>query len=540
MRLRKPGAQTWQAMAVDRELLVVASTFSDQQQRTIRFVQSEIANSSGRLEPTVAIVIHMDQSGNTKLRNWGRDLAISILPIDGTIDFGEARDIERHLSAQLFSHDPFDVTGPVSGDNQFFGRRDEAIDLARKLQRGQIRSCLGIRKIGKTSIINRVLKEIPAEFDCKTIMVDCSKDDVFELSAEKLLYSIGQTLRKLNETGVNYHSVIATKSEITLADARIEFEQIVLSIKDVFLLVFDEVDYITPGSPTAKHWKADFNKFWRNLRSVYQECDRLGKPFSLLIGGVSTYWFTVDQIDGVENAALAFVPEEFLSPMATGATVAMLRRLGKVAGINFSDDAATWISEETGNMPYWARKCCSYIHRQTPISNRPLDLSRSDVLPMVEAFIENEGSPIAEVALNHLFRVHPEMKRVSERLLRGENDSVSDATKRTLRKYGVINIRDKFAGGMIEKAVRSIVQSVDRTQATSEINGAVPADSLKEWAEDLAALGQRRNIIERKMRGIVLNFLRMAAMQAKKLDKLGVQVSNELPEARRKQLVDQI
>ena len=171
-----------------------------------KFVQSEIANSGGRLEPTVAIVIHMDPSGNAKLRNWGRELAISILPIDGRIDIGEARDIEKQLSTQLFSHDPFDVTGPVSGDNQFFGRREQAIDLARKLQQGQIRSCLGIRKVGKTSIINRVLKEISSQFDCKTIMVDCSKDDIFELSAERLLYSIAETLKRMTKSGDNYQS----------------------------------------------------------------------------------------------------------------------------------------------------------------------------------------------------------------------------------------------------------------------------------------------------------------------------------------------
>lgn len=447
-----PSRRMRQAMAVDREILVVASTFTDQQQRTIRFIQSEIANSGGRLEPTVAIVIHMDPAGNSKLRNWGRDLAISILPIDGRLDFGEARDIEKQLSGQLFSHDPFDITGPVSGDNQFFGRRDEAIDLARKLQQGQIRSCLGIRKVGKTSIINRVLKEIPAHFECKAVMIDCSKDDIFELGAEDLLDSIAETLMEMNESGESYAGLSVEKTSGSLSEARKKLEEIILAISGVVLLVFDEVDYITPGSPTVDHWRLDFNKFWRNLRSVYQECDRQGKPFSLLIGGVSTHWFTVDQVEGIENAALAFIPEEFLSPMPTGATVAMLRRLGRVAGITFSDDAATWISEETGNMPYWARKCCSFIHRQISVSSRPLSLTQADVAPIVETFIENEGCPIAEVALSHLFRVHPEMKWAAERISLGEAERVPEATRRTLRKYGVISDKNELAGSMIGKA----------------------------------------------------------------------------------------
>lgn len=51
-----------------------------------------------------------------------------------------------------------------------------------------------------------------------------------------------------------------------------------------------------------------------------------------MVGGVSTYWFTVESIGGIENAALSFIPEEYLSPMPEGATIAMLRRLGRVAG----------------------------------------------------------------------------------------------------------------------------------------------------------------------------------------------------------------
>jgi hypothetical protein len=524
-------------MAVDREVLVVASTFSDQQQRTIKFIQSQIANSGGRLEPTVSIVIHLDPSGNSKLKNWGRDVAISILPIDGRLEFGEARDIEKQLSTQLFSHDPFDVTGPVSGDNQFFGRRDEAIDLARKLQQGQIRSCLGIRKVGKTSIINRVLKEIPAHFECRTVMIDCSNDDIFELGSEDLLCSIAQTLTYMGKSGDLYRVLSAQRTDKSLSEARKDLEDIVLSLADVVLLVFDEVDYITPGSPTVDHWKKEFNRFWRNLRSVYQECDRRGKPLSLLIGGVSTHWFTVEQIDGIENAALAFVPEEFLSPMPTGATVAMLRRLGKVAGISFSDKAANWISEETGNMPYWARKCGSFIHRQIPVSTRPLALTQAEIAPLVETFIENEGSPIAEIALSHLFRVHPEMKRASERISKGQADQVPASIRRTLRKYGVINSQDDFAGSMIRKAFLSISHLGDGGIGIVESESASWGDSLGEWAEDLAALGQRRNLIERKLRGIVLNFLRMSAMQNRKLEKLGEQIISSVPESRRKILI---
>ena len=36
-----------------------------------------------RYESSLAIVIHLDPEGDSKLKNWGRDLSVSILPIHG-------------------------------------------------------------------------------------------------------------------------------------------------------------------------------------------------------------------------------------------------------------------------------------------------------------------------------------------------------------------------------------------------------------------------------------------------------------------------
>src|SRR5205807_7155036 len=44
-------------LSVDREVLVLFSSFQDQQQRTIRIARELINESEGRLEPTVAIIV---------------------------------------------------------------------------------------------------------------------------------------------------------------------------------------------------------------------------------------------------------------------------------------------------------------------------------------------------------------------------------------------------------------------------------------------------------------------------------------------------
>jgi hypothetical protein len=129
------------------------------------------------------------------------------------------------------------------------------------------------------------------------------------------------------------------------------------------------------------------------------------------------------------------------------------------------------------------------------------------------------------------------MKEASRKVAAGDVRDVPEAIKRTLKKYGVINAKSQFAGSMIEKAFWSIDEVGSPIGNTINGKSDLVDDGLQEWAEELAALGERRNLTERKLRGIVLNFLRMSALQGKTLDKLGDQVIKLLPEARRKQLL---
>lgn len=534
----KPTKRMKNALAIDREILVVVATFRDQQQRTIKFTEKKIEESQGRFEPTIAIVLHRDPDGNSKLRNWGRDKGISILSIrDGdTLATGDA--LERSLCTELYNHDPFDVTGPVSDDSNFYGRREEAIDLARKLQRGQIRSCLGIRKIGKTSIINRVLREIQNSHNCTCLMVDCSRDDVWDLNAAQLLNSITQSAEKAIADNIGYAKLTPTKDNTSISTARTSLESLLRSIKKPFVLVFDEIDYITPGSPTNHQWSEEFNPFWRNLRAAYQECTRQGHTFSMLVAGVSTHWFTVESILNIENAALSFVPEEYLSPMPTGAMVAMLRKLGRIAGLQFDDSAAEEIAKSTANMPYWARKCCSYINRNIPITDRPCEIKAERVIPLIEAFVHEEGAAIAEVALRHLFRVHPELSIAAARCNSDEASQVSERLKRALRRYGIILTNNSLSGQMISAAFQalSVTEKNLELAPTPSIEAGTPNLGIGEWAEELAAIGKRRNLVERKLRELALNFLRYDSMSNGKLSELPNRIVNILPEKSRAQL----
>lgn len=522
----KPSRVVRSILSLDREILILISTFTDQQPRTIQTAREIVLTSGGRLETSTFVVVHRDNRGNVKLKAWGREQSLVVLPIYvPTPEYLIGRDILRHLAHELFSHDPFDITGPVADDLNFYGRREEAIHLARKLQSAQIRSCFGVRKIGKTSIIHRFIREIKENFESKVLLIDCSEDSVFSLTAAELIDSIASSIIHLDRVEDQVVTLKPDRGTKDVAAASGNLASAIGVVRVGLILVFDEVDYITPGSPTAEHWRNEFNIFWRNLRVIYQRMMITGKSLSIFISGVSSKWFAIEAINGVENAALSFVPEEYLSPLPRGAAEAMIRRLGKTAGLLFSIEAAWAIGDACSNMPFWIRKACSYIHVRIEIGLRPYEPQVDVVREYLREFIASDGSTMAAVALSHLFRIYPEMKPPILACARGDGTKVTQHQLRILEKYGIIRSAHdpQLSGLMLSSGIRVLEENEDvviyeQNSGPAALDGGqthVRSDDLGEWAEELATIGRRRNLVERKLRGICANFIRYSSLISK-------------------------
>ena len=227
-------------------------------------------------------------------------------------------------------------------------------------------------------------------------------------------------------------------------------------------------------------------------------------------------------MNGIENAALSFVPEEYLSPMPQRATTAMLKNLGKVAGIQFEWVSLEAIADACGNMPYWSRKCCSYINRHIPVTERPCLVEPDRVEALLDSFIEEEGSALAEVALKHLFRVYPGLFDATSRCHFNDSNEVPARLVRVLRAYGIVHPREpRLSGKMIVSGFASLLEpslhteqeSVNSLQGKPSHSSNIPeAANLDEWADEIASNGKRRNILERRLRMIALDFLRFSLM----------------------------
>lgn len=510
----KPSRRIRDSLFIDREVLILWAKFSDIQARTVQVVQKLIEENAPRLFPTYAVVIHADRAGNSSLKKWGREKNIAILPIYRTQTLPNPKELERVLSRDLHSIDPFDVSVAVVDDRDFYGRRSEAIELARQVEAGAVRSLFALRKVGKTSILDRIVKigRDTQTFACA--VADCSKDFLWKKDAIEVISILKGGLAAAAQSEERYAAVEEKRTWGTRPD-----EELFALLKKAgpVVWIFDEIDYLTPTSPTdPARWAPEFNVLWRQLRAFFQEAHRRECRLGLLVCGVSSKWFRAETIDGIENAALTIVPETYLAPFPRGASESMLRELGKRCGLRFDDGAVSLIAERCGDFPFWMRKAGSYLHRHVSQEKRPCDLGTQHIEGLLKEFVEGEGAEIAATSIRHFLRQMPELRKSLEALLAGGQCGEED--RRVLSKYGLLagpgaGSTCAIARQALER-IQSETQAVDATASAGKERKTKGATSLAlteaEWAEELGAISKRRNVLEKRLRELVVMFLQSA------------------------------
>jgi hypothetical protein len=509
----KPTKTIQSSLTIDREVFVLIANYSSLHARTVQICHEQIRREQPRLQPNLAVILHADQDGDNNLRAWGLELGITVLPIfrgrAGAMP--PAALVRQRLAGELFATDSFQVTGPVSDDNDFFGRREQANGLLRQLQIGRISAIFGLRKVGKTSMINRVIDLAGESGNPKIAMVDCSLRGFHEMRAQDALKAVARLSRLAMEQGYAHISQTLRRND---SDLMSTFEAIWSSprVNQSLLIILDEVDYITPDSPTGSHWRTDFNEFWREFRALVQEAKRRNFNLSVLVSGVSSRSFRVAEIEGIENSALHFIPEEYLSPFAGDAADAMIAALGKRCGLQFTLEGREIIAATAAYLPFWMRMTGSYIHRHVEVEGRPVELSDDVVRDLCGEFAKTEGADIAKIALQNLYRVD---KPMSDLLIRcAGSGSIPIRGAGPLLRYGLVRqkgVNAKIESQVVLSALELLKGEKEESKTTDKREPVRSGLDLNEseWAEELAAINRRRNILERKTREFVRVALRM-------------------------------
>lgn len=290
--------------------------------------------------------------------------------------------LQSRLRVFLYERDLFGVASPLQNDNLFFGkdRTNVISELYGKYRQGEHGGLFGLRRIGKTSILNLLKLRVEQSggvvfyFDCtkyhhlrwneflRQIIVDLQNKYAYDPNGE------GVSLPKeyYIDTSINDYSG---------SHAALSFENDIKKLFNAFsqqriLLIFDEIEQISYETSSSEHWKngSDSLYFWQTLRAISQTDRRL---ISFVITGVNPKCIENSKINGNDNPIFNILTPQYITLFDYADVKAMISDIGRHLGLLFDEEIYSKLIEDYGGHPFLTRQVCSRINSDVLNKNEP-------------------------------------------------------------------------------------------------------------------------------------------------------------------------
>ncbi len=287
--------------------------------------------------------------------------------LDGTI-------LQERLRLFLYERDLFGIASPLKNENLFFGqdRTNVISELYGKYRQGELGGVFGLRRIGKTSILNLLCRRVE-EDNGVAIYFDCTKYHLLRWNSflHQIVIELQQKYSYENNSGDTMHLPAGfllppASSRYNEAKAMLSFESDLTSIYHALsdtriLLVFDEIELISYGTSPSTHWKSDNDAllFWQAMRSISQTDS---KVFSFIVTGVNPKCVEDKKICGYTNPLFHNVSPLYLSLFGLEDVKKMVTDIGGYIGLHFDEEIFTQLLEDYGGHPFLTRQVCSRIN----------------------------------------------------------------------------------------------------------------------------------------------------------------------------------
>ena len=268
------------------------------------------------------------------------------------------RDIEEPF---VVLTDPYDRTTALTDATLFFGRADVIEEIPKALRQGQHTAILGLRRIGKTSVIkqveNRLLSVPFASFE---IISHETADRLFT----RILEELCTKMRAMRLKGVPPVTTVRSESEFRDQFLSLYSCWEATGSREPFVVMLDEAERLFPSrdEPANEPDLTETGRFFRVLRALAQE-RRCLVVFAAAYRPNLNRWNRLGERAG-ENALFQQYREIFLAPLDSGSTEAMLTKLGLLRGIQWTPDALAAAYDYSGGHPQLARFFASDVSRQ--------------------------------------------------------------------------------------------------------------------------------------------------------------------------------
>lgn len=336
-------------------------------------------------------------------------------------------ELRRILDQYLFRRDLFAANAPVHG-SQFFGRTHLLGKITDCALTGQSVGLFGLRKVGKTSLLQELKRRFAAAGDVALYL------DLLSLPGGAdtgwVYWTIARQLRSATNhlnldiawrlaEGFKSYLDIPTDFQIPLAfdsDIQALLESVAernFNPRPKIVLMIDEVERLLPirhGESGCKGF-ADLLGYFRGLSQKTQD-------FVMIVAAANPFIQETAQFSGRDNPLFNYFHEGFIRMLEPKECEAMIASLGSGMGVHFERAACDRIYQLTAGHPFITRAFCSFMAEER--LERPTAICESDVDSCVTRYLELKGDKDFNEIIQRLQRDYPDELKVCVELARTE------------------------------------------------------------------------------------------------------------------------
>jgi hypothetical protein len=491
----KPSPDLKETFGFDREIALFITRFPSLQPRTFQAIDQFCHESPmhERIDPSVVFLNSPDHALSEKISKQQSEYPQSrmLVGFDDSALRAAINDkwaIKNIISQSLFIRNLFNYKLPIQPNQYFYGREQvvaSLVDSVRKCQNGGL---FGLRKTGKTSVLLRVQKVLNGDQSTLAIFLDCKRRNIRNLTCDGLIKVIVKKIDEAN--GTNFSRMF--NNDLDLIEV---FETTIRAIKknSRICLIFDEIEYISPISPTDEQWKKEFVDFWQAVWSIQSETQKI----CFIVCGVNPSVTEIDRFESingngktVQNPMFGIVDVQYLRGFDFDSLARMVKFFGRRMGLVFSQEAIEYVFERFGGHPLLSRLACSFYHESLLARgvSRPIEISRS-IEKQMELECDAEISSYCEHVVSEVREFYPAEFELLSLAARGEAEEfwTKARTGRSLvhiHNYGLISrdvgVRPRVEIPVLEEYLRDDYR---RINGESFYRKAMLADDRSNWVD---------------------------------------------------------
>ncbi len=497
--LLKPTDVYKEMFNLDLEVVLIFSDYKNFETRTLEAIDYVCNNYQQlRIEKLCFILLSRDTNVVQRVEDLIKENQESqiVIPFsyEEILTRFDSYLIRNRFKKYFYSRDLFAFEAPLKEEFYFFGRTNLIQKIVNRHHSNENSALFGLRKSGKTSLIFGVKRQL-IDSKYKVVLIDCQSPAMHLRRWNSALHYILNELK--NQNNLNFK--ISFENQFTETNAPILFEKGLLEAKaenpeNRFVIVFDEIENITFGTSPSKHWteESDFIFFWQTLRSLFQKHDNL---FSYIIVGTNPNCLETATIHKTANPIFNQIYPEFIPPFDVPQTREMVRKLGRIMGLQFDETIYSKLTEDFGGHPFLIRHVCSVVHKISP-SDRPVRVN-SNLYDEAKLRFKVEYSHFIEMILSVLKEFYPYEFDMLKYIALDEIETFTDLANLSseftshLLGYNIVDYcNDKYSFNI--EAIKDYLTTKHKYEK-----------ALNNDEERLKEISERRNYLESKLRKIV-------------------------------------